>query len=173
MSSSVFSYLFFHFSNWQFEGSLLLSIYQWLVTRVANVFFQWESAIFITESFCILMKSNLPNFSFGNSGFSVFLMKVYTYPLVYKYFYKFICKIRSCNMWGYVVAFLPGQEGGALHASPKFPVSPVGRSWALSPTSAVNESPSLWVAQEYATLRTGFALGAISSVHSPLGLSTT
>lgn len=94
------------------RGSLLISIYQWLVTRVANVFFQWESAIFITETFCILMKSNLPNFSFGNSGFSVFLMKVYTYPLVYKYFYKSICKIRSCNMWGYVVAFLPGQEGG-------------------------------------------------------------
>lgn len=94
------------------RGFLLNRYLQWLVTRVANIFFQLERTISIMETFYILMESNLPIFSFGNSGFfSFFLMKDYTCPL--------------CAIWGntneagghYAKLKKPVMEGQALHDS--------------------------------------------------------
>lgn len=62
------------------------------------------------ETFYILMKSNLPIFSFGNSGF-FFVMKVYTYPPCA------ICDSLDEPGGHYATLNKPGMEGQLWHDS--------------------------------------------------------
>lgn len=173
MFSSVFSYLLFHLSNWQFEG-LFVYKYLWVDSYEGYKYF-------LPVRRCNLFHRNVLHFNevkfvktslLGIQGFLSFYWRSTHIFCVYIYIYKFICKIRSCNMWGYVIALLLGLEGeGPLHVTLNFPISLFGRSWALSSTLARNEFPSLCVAWRYSMPHTGFALGATNSVHLPLDLS--